>query len=57
MGHTDAASRKLADQIPSVTRDPDYGRMNHGITIGTMGTTHFVPFFAFRLPAWYTVAG
>ena len=32
-GPTDAASRKLADQIPSVTRDPDDGRMNHGITI------------------------
>ena len=30
---TDATSRKLAEQYPSVTRDPDYGRMNHGITI------------------------
>ncbi len=32
-GPTDAAARKLADQAPSVTRDPDYGRMNHGVTI------------------------
>ena len=32
-GPMDAASRKLAEQDRSVTRDPDYGRMNHGITI------------------------
>jgi hypothetical protein len=32
-GPTDAASRKLAEQDKTVTRDPDYGRMNHGITI------------------------
>ncbi len=32
-GPLDAASRRLAEQNPAVTRDPDYGRMNHGITI------------------------
>ena len=32
-GPADAASRKLADRDPRITRDPDYGRMNHGITI------------------------
>ena len=32
-GPTDAASRRLAEQDKTVTRDPDYGRMNHGITI------------------------
>ena len=32
-GPTDEASRRLAEQQRSVTRDPDYGRMNHGITI------------------------
>ena len=32
-GPFDAASRKLTEQNKSITRDPDYGRMNHGITI------------------------
>ena len=32
-GPMNAASRKLAEQDKSVTRDPDYGRMNHGITV------------------------
>ena len=32
-GPVDAASRKLAEQNRNITRDPDYGRMNHGITI------------------------
>ena len=32
-GPTDAASRRLADQEKRITRDPDYGRMNHGITM------------------------
>ena len=32
-GPTDAASRNLAEQDKTVTRDPDYGRINHGITI------------------------
>ena len=32
-GPADAASRSLAEQERSITRDPDYGRMNHGITI------------------------
>ena len=32
-GPTDAASRNLAEQERNITRDPDYGRMNHGITI------------------------
>ena len=32
-GPTDPATRKLADQNTAVTRDPDYGRMNHGITV------------------------
>lgn len=32
-GPVDAASRKLAEQDRNVTRDPDWGRMNHGITI------------------------
>ena len=32
-GPLDAASRKLAEQDRGIVRDPDYGRMNHGITI------------------------
>ena len=32
-GPLDAVSRKLAEQEKGITRDPDYGRMNHGITI------------------------
>lgn len=32
-GPMDAASRKLAEQEKGITRDPDYGRMNEGITI------------------------
>ena len=32
-GPLDAASRKLAEQDKGITRDPDYGRMNHGITM------------------------
>ena len=32
-GPVDAASRKLAETDRTVTRDPDYGRMNHGITV------------------------
>jgi len=32
-GPVDAASRKLAERNRNVTRDPDYGRINHGITI------------------------
>ena len=32
-GPMDAASRRLAEQEQSITRDPDYGRMNHGITM------------------------
>ena len=32
-GPMDAAARKLAEQGSAITRDPDYGRMNHGITI------------------------
>lgn len=32
-GPTDAASRMLVEQNSSVNRDPDYGRINHGITI------------------------
>ena len=32
-GPLDAASRKLAEQDRNIPRDPDYGRMNHGITI------------------------
>ena len=32
-GPLDAASRKLAEQEKGIVRDPDYGRMNHGITI------------------------
>ena len=32
-GPTDAASRKLVEQNSAVSRDPDYGRINHGITI------------------------
>ena len=32
-GPTDAASRKLAEEEKGITRDPDYGRINHGITI------------------------
>lgn len=32
-GPMDEASRKLAEQMKSIPRDADYGRMNHGITI------------------------
>lgn len=32
-GPTDAASRRLADQDRNISRDPDYGRINQGITI------------------------
>lgn len=32
-GPTDAASRKLVEENSSVSRDPDYGRINHGITV------------------------
>ena len=32
-GPTDPTTRKLADRNTAVTRDPDYGRMNHGITV------------------------
>ena len=32
-GPMNAASRKLAEQDKAVTRDPDYGRMNQGITV------------------------
>ena len=32
-GPVDQASRVLADRDRKMTRDPDYGRMNHGITI------------------------
>jgi len=32
-GPVDAASRQLAELERNVTRDPDYGRMNHGITV------------------------
>ena len=32
-GPADQASRALADRDRKMTRDPDYGRMNHGITI------------------------
>ncbi|MCR4877679.1 MAG: hypothetical protein K5922_10955 [Clostridiales bacterium] len=32
-GPTDAASRTLVERDKSVSRDPDYGRINHGITI------------------------
>ena len=32
-GSLDAAARKLAEQDREIVRDPDYGRMNHGITI------------------------
>ncbi len=32
-GPVNAASRKLAEQDRNIPRDPDYGRMNHGITI------------------------
>ena len=32
-GPTDAATRSLTDQNRTVTRDADFGRMNHGITI------------------------
>ena len=35
-GPADEASRKLADQDRSITRDPDFGRMNHGITIAVL---------------------
>ena len=32
-GPMDPASRRLAERDGKVTRDPDYGRMNHGITL------------------------
>ena len=32
-GPMDEASRKLAEQMKSIPKDTDYGRMNHGITI------------------------
>ena len=32
-GPTDAASRRLADQEHRITKDPDYGSVNHGITM------------------------
>ena len=32
-GPMDDASRKLAERNREITRDPDYGRINHGITI------------------------
>lgn len=32
-GPMDTAARKLAEQNSAITRDPDYGRINHGITI------------------------
>ena len=32
-GPMDEASRKLAEQMKGIPKDPDYGRMNHGITI------------------------
>ncbi len=32
-GPFDAASRKLAEQNKNITKDSDYGRTNHGITI------------------------
>lgn len=32
-GPMDPAVRKLAERNSAITRDPDYGRMNHGITI------------------------
>lgn len=32
-GPTDAGTRSLTEQNRSVTKDADYGRMNHGITI------------------------
>ena len=32
-GPMDDASRRLAEQEKLVPRDPDYGRMNHGITV------------------------
>lgn len=32
-GPVDAVSRKLAENDATVPRDPDWGRMNHGITI------------------------
>lgn len=32
-GPTDAACRRLAEQEKRITRDPDYGSMNHGITM------------------------
>ena len=32
-GPAGAAARSLADRERSITRDPDYGRMNHGITL------------------------
>ena len=35
-GPLDVASRKLAESNISITRDPDWGRMNHGITIGIL---------------------
>ena len=35
-GPVDAASRQLADRLKTVSRDPDWGRMNHGITIAVL---------------------
>ena len=35
-GPTDPASRKLVEQNSAVSRDPDYGRINHGITIAVL---------------------
>ena len=32
-GPTDEATRKLVEQDKTTNRDPDYGRINHGITI------------------------
>lgn len=32
-GPTDAASRRLAEQESRITKDPDYGNMNQGITM------------------------
>ena len=35
-GPTDPASRRLAELDGTVVRDPDYGRMNHGISIAVL---------------------
>ena len=32
-GPTDESSRRLVERDSTINRDPDYGRMNHGITI------------------------